>query len=328
LKTPQYGHVIAGNRVSCGGLVVLAGRWFRDAMCAWKSIEELRLHEPTRRLNGDVLEVLAEKYGSALENAPYAMSRSLLVKRDPYAERASYYAKLEWVRDRDLLDRIFKEDVLLTLPGVLDLGCGPAFVGEYLAAVSSLKYVGIDRSFNMMLEARERLGNSERATLLHEDFLNRTNDIGERFDGYLFLLKNVLHLIDDIYSLWGKVMDLWGKPSTIVIVETVSPTIHCRTWIDHIFKEMGVEYKKHFFTVGDLDETINGSLGTVDTVVVDQFIDVNSWVESFDLDRQKQSGVLESIVAAPSEIASLMQIHTADGKLKMLRRQKIIVAQP
>jgi ubiquinone/menaquinone biosynthesis C-methylase UbiE len=65
--------------------------------------------------------------------------------------------------DREVLDSL-AERVNRELP-VLDLGCGPGQVGQYLAE-RGLRVVGLDLALQMLLEARRRTGNP---SLVHGD---------------------------------------------------------------------------------------------------------------------------------------------------------------
>lgn len=87
---------------------------------------------------------------------------------DPSAARAAYdvtaedYAEafandlLELPVDRKVLDGVVEG--IARGESVLDLGCGPGQVGQYLAE-RGLQIVGMDSAFKMLLVARRRTGN-------------------------------------------------------------------------------------------------------------------------------------------------------------------------
>jgi SAM-dependent methyltransferase len=63
---------------------------------------------------------------------------------------------LELPVDREVLDSVVQE--IAREESVLDLGCGPGQVGQYLAQ-RGLRMVGMDLAFQMLLMARRRTGN-------------------------------------------------------------------------------------------------------------------------------------------------------------------------
>jgi hypothetical protein len=301
---------------------------FRDALCVWKSIEELREHETTQRLNSDVIDALTRKYGVDLERLPYSMSRSLVLARDPYANRARKYAELAWVQDVDILDQVFDRAWEPSFEIVLDLGCGPGYAGSFVQERLGARYVGVDRSEGMLREARARLSGHEGVTLLREDFMASQLGDEDLYKNQLFLLKNVLHLVPDIYELWSTLRDRWGEPNRLVVVETVSPSPECKLWVGHLFRDLGVTYKQHLFGVGELAGTLEATgLEIQGEWQIEQTIDVNLWLDSFDVASEIKEVALRRIQRAPKAISDAMKIKFDNGSISMLRLQNILIAR-
>jgi SAM-dependent methyltransferase len=93
---------------------------------------------------------MVEPFDSSAVRAAYE------VAAEDYAE-AFADDLLELAADREVLDLVVRGTA--RAESVLDLGCGPGQVGEYLRQ-RGLRVVGIDLAFQMLLVARKRTGAS------------------------------------------------------------------------------------------------------------------------------------------------------------------------
>lgn len=296
---------------------------YRDGQCEWMTLAELQSHEPTLRLNEDVLGGLVSRYGQELANLEYSGRPNVFHTRDPYARRASAYNALPWVSDAGIFNPILQSEWVGDAPGVLDLGCGTAVAASPVAA-RGLAYVGVERSESMLRVAR---ASGCPGMLIHADFLHAPS---QDHSGWYFVLKNVLHLISDLTSVLSMIADTWGTPRAIAVAETVSPSVMARAWVENLFRRLGLEYKRHFFARDELNEILmsDGTFSVSHSTYVEQRIDVEQWVESFEVGRDVQADVLTVIRGAPTAVKESMKIAEVSGRLTMLRLQHHLILTP
>lgn len=118
-------------------------------------------------------------------------------------------------------------------PGsVLDLGCGPGFLAERLAAaLPEARLVACDLQPRMVELARERLG--PRAVVVQRRVEDRWHDLGGPFD--LVLAVQVLHHLDAAGKrlAYRKILDVLAPGGLLVQSDPVAPRLfrhHVALW--------------------------------------------------------------------------------------------------
>jgi hypothetical protein len=299
--------------------VEIAGRTY-----VWRSLMDLRAHPPTMDLNKDVILELCNRYGSGLEGASLSIQIPLLRYRDPYAVRSRWYDSLPWVSGEEFHKQLFNE--LEEAPiGVVELGCGPAAMAPYVCESLGVPYIGIEHSHYMVQKALARVAGLPLATIIEDNII--TAEPVNKFDGFTFLLKNTLHLIDSPHKLLSSLSDRIGKSRELMIVETVSPSPRALAWIQALFSEARLTYKRNWFVSGHISHVATTAGWTVlKESEFGQMIDVEAWLKSFELDTSSFESALNLINNAPAGVREEMRIEYNDNcVLQMLRLQSISV---
>lgn len=288
----------------------------------WRSVLDLRKHTATMALNGDVILELCRRYGSNLERSWLSVARSIPRAIDPYEFRSASYGSLPWIRDRDLFRKLSSPST--GVPGVLDLACGVAAFGEFILKETKLQYVGLDHSPRMVQMAQAAIGDSPRAKILQMDIVQGSSE--ERYDHWLFVLKNALHLIPRLHQCITTLATRFGVPCRLEIVETVSPNNESLCWIQTLFEQLGLVYKQHWFLKDQLATRLRyWGLEVERDELVEQYIDIDKWLTSFSLEPQQRKTVESLITAVPDGVRESMKIReTSDKRREMLRLQNIV----
>ena len=298
--------------------VQLMGRTY-----TWHSIMSLRGHAATEELNGDVLVEISKRYGGNLEALLPSLPVPIYRFSDPYSVRSELYGSLPWVKDKALFDQIFADIDLNALKGVLEFGCGPALLGRYLADNSRLAYVGLDSSYEMVRVAGQRLDDAPNSRILRMNIACESSE--QKYDGWLFVVKNVLHLLDDPHQMLSTLKDRFGNPTQLVVVETVNPSTASLAWIQSLFSKLGVTYKRQWFIRGQMAHILRLAGWTiVREQKNEQYIEIDSWLRSFQIGSEHMMMVKQYVETAPPNVIREMKINQDNGEsLRMLRLQAI-----
>jgi SAM-dependent methyltransferase len=300
-------------------LVTFGGKLFE-----WHTMTALRADRPTMNLNGDVLLEVSRRYGSNLEGLQSALTLPLSVIDDTYGARARTYNDLPWIGEDRVFEGALPSTSLKGAKGVLDLGCGTGLLGRYVLEHSDLPYVGFDVSTAMLERARATLRGSRRARVDRRDIALDSSE--EKFDGWIFVLKNVLHLIPQLGMTIRSLRERFGNPIMTVIIETESPNLRCLTWIQALFELLGASHKRNWFLDGQVQLflTIQGA-EIHNEESVRQYIDVDRWIDSFELDDARRLRVEDAIGSVAPDVRRDMELRmTDDGRRSMLRLQRVI----
>jgi SAM-dependent methyltransferase len=296
-----------------------------DKNFEWRTLRTLRGHEATMARNGEVITNLSLHYGAQLETLHDAVMLNEV--EDPYSMRASAYQQLPWVGHGETFDAILTSDALDGAKGVLDLGCGPAMLARQLRARDSkLPYVGLDASPAMIEQARGQVASLADASVEQFDFTTASRP---EFDGWVFVLKNVLHLLARPYDTIEGLSARLGRPSRVIFVETESPSLASLCWIQRLFEALDQAHKRQWYVEGqvlDVLRTCDHEIISAETV--DQELDIDRWVNSFELAPEAErvlSRVLESV---SSEVSEEMRIEVGEQGRTMLRRQVVLHTKP
>ncbi len=317
--TFTFAHIIFHHNIfKSRDTIELKGRRY-----IWYTLMGLRGHPATQKLNGDVIIEICKRYGSNLETLPRSLHEPIKKNSDPYTIRSIAYGSLPWIQDTDIYERMFRDINNGKVEGILELGCGPANLGLFVVDKKGLPYVGIDQSEDMIREAEKTLRGKQNVNVYQ---MNITHDESVlRYNQWVFVLKNILHLVDDKYSMLSTLFDRFGVPDSVVIAETVSPNLASLSWVQMLFEELGMNYKYQWFVRGQLEHVFRyAGYSIMRQEELEQFIDINRWLDSFQTDEKRKDEVLRFIESAPKNIINDMKIHKdPNGCLKMLRLQSI-----
>lgn len=299
----------------------LGGRWYE-----WQSVLSLRGHTASMALNGDVFIELCRRYGSRLERLPISMNSPLHISVDPYDYRARTYDRLSWVRDDSLHARIVAVAETMQARGIVDLGCGPALLGQMYSYRKDFEYVGLEGSVEMLARAKENLSGKPYCCVKGFDISQ--DSMVDKYDQWCFVLKNVLHLASAPFHLITSLKGRLGRPAALLIIETVSPNMECLSWIQLLFEALGVHHKKNWFLRGQLEyqlKLLGVHIRSIETY--DQFIEIDPWLSSFPLSVDQRHAVRDIISSMPPSVRNEMKyaLDNSTGQEHLLRLQEILV---
>lgn len=251
---------------------------------------------------------------------------SNLSKRDIYSGKAALYGTLPWVCDTDFLNFLFRDvnHGKFDFSQVIDLGCGSATVGVFVAKHFAVPYLGIEQSKEMLRQAELNLRGFAKARVINEDFTLFESRKG--FHGSLIVMKNVLHLLEDYLDVVRDVVERFSGARRLLIVETVSPNPDALEWIQSLYLLLGLDYKRHWFLKGEFAQQLDtAGYKRVRNDLYPQFIDVDRWLSSFALSQETTSLAHGYFDDASSDVKLSLSIQrTENNRLRMLRLQNII----
>lgn len=265
---------------------------------------------------------------ASAEAAPYSADTSA-----EYDRLSRHMENFSWYKDGGILELI-NNKVPATSRRGLDIGCGTGIVLQYLAEKNrDVEWVGIDESVEMVVASKKKSHSKENVTVFHRQWLS-IDEIGKTGKFDFVLIKNVLHLVNDVpyhLSLLSPYLTSTGR---ILIVETVSPDKEAKRFVFNLACILDiVGIKKHFFSSRELLRSVRTSDFEVQSFrYYDQFIDVADWIDA-------KARTVELATNASNYIEEMMQNTklrlsmkysepggTASGR--MLRRQMLIQCVP
>ncbi|MDF1659772.1 MAG: SIR2 family protein [Verrucomicrobiales bacterium] len=294
----------------------------------WLTLESLRKHKSTMELNKDVIMAVSDRFGSRLNKRPWSLGVPIAPEIDFYAVRSTDYQDHEWLLDDYLLDLILKNAEAFSPTTIVDLGCGPSVLAHKCVSLG-MHYRGLDSSRDVVERASENIQGLENCSV--DVFDIATDSMSLTLPGEcVFLLKNVIHLLDHPHRTLNTLIDRLGSPRAIIFVETVSPGPDSLIWIQALFAALRREHKKFWALKGQIESLVElAGFKVENTSHYEQFIDVSKWSDSWrisDSEWTQGEGVLNAI---SPKIESEMKVKREDGTItELLRLQEIVVAVP
>ena len=115
----------------------------------------------------------------------------------------------------------------------------------------------------------------------------------------------------------------------VAVMEVIVPSEECLPFLCELLvkKEVG-RVRTSIFTENKLKAMISNSIPVkeVNSLVYDQYIDIETWVKYSDLSTAERAELLDFILSMDSNIAQQMQLHKRDGHHVMLRRMCLCIA--
>lgn len=302
--------------------------------CSWQTVMDMREHNATRMANKKVFIELARRYGGPdLAKIKETLMTSITAHSDPYEPVALNYGNLLWTKDQGLFEKVVQSDLLNSVSGIVDFGCGYGPLGQYVIGhleMHNLQYRGIDHNKSAFDGAKELLKNYPNATIFLKNILDKnwsSAELRSKTANYVFVFKNILHLLKSVKQVFNNLFDHFGKPKHIVVVETVFPTVESLRFSRCLFEILEIEYKHHFFHQKDIYEMLKYyKFSPQEPIYHDQHINIEAWLNKFtNLNEDIKNEARTCIQTAPPDVQEHLKMETKDGKLfNFLRRQEII----
>lgn len=238
--------------------------------------------------------------------------------------------RVEWYQD----DRIFSviESMVRGRPrSILELCCGTGKLLDQLSTTfPTARIVGVDISPGMVAAARERTQARGNVTVLQGDWMyDLASDEADPFD--IIVIKNALHLLDRPEERLREMGQLAHPLTTLIVVETVSPTASANAFVQRLFRHLDdSDLKRSFFTDRKLTHLLRKSGWLRDIskpVMVEQAIDVADWLSRKAQSAERRASAIQELVSASKDesIRTSMEFDVPPGMAPahMLRLQYI-----
>ncbi|MGE3649684.1 MAG: trans-aconitate 2-methyltransferase [Reyranellaceae bacterium] len=246
---------------------------------------------------------------------------------DLYTQLSAWMDAVQWYDDGRVFSVI--ESLIRGVPSrILELGCGTGkLLSELSTAFPTADIVGVDISAGMVAAARQRNLAKSNVQVLRGDWTYDLRDEARGFD--VVIIKNVLHLLNDPKRRLHQLGRIVSPLSTLVVVETVSPTLETNALIRRIFRSVADgDLKKSFFTDRSLRKVMRDSGWKLDVqrpFYIRQHIDVSEWLSRKCSTNEAMAAAAEELRRASfhSHVRDAMEFDTAPGTVPkhMLRLQ-------
>ncbi|MCL2745042.1 MAG: class I SAM-dependent methyltransferase [Planctomycetaceae bacterium] len=173
----------------------------------WKTIKEIKEHSATKALNIEAFNKLIEFYGgdelTEIRDSLLSPICESCYPCDPYEDNAKIMNNLPWFKDKKLFASAIPTELLRSVSGIVDFGCGTGRLGHYVTEFLKqnpqhcIDYIGIDKSSSMIEEVKRHLDSGTRSKFMIKDILdnNWANfELLRQTSNYLFVFKNVLQV--------------------------------------------------------------------------------------------------------------------------------------
>jgi ubiquinone/menaquinone biosynthesis C-methylase UbiE len=176
-----------------------------------------------------------------------------------YSRIADWLATRSWYRDENVVQTI--RSLILGEPSrVLELCCGGGLLLDRLSALlPQSSFTGVDISPKMVHLARERVAGRKNVQVLNEDWIYgfpfREAPVVD-----VIIVKNALHILTDLETKLRDLKRFCHSWTTLIVVETVSPSSESNDFIRRLFQIIDPEHlKQKFFTEKTLQSVLDAS---------------------------------------------------------------------
>jgi ubiquinone/menaquinone biosynthesis C-methylase UbiE len=245
------------------------------------------------------------------------------IVRQHYDLLAPAFLRWSWYNDKKIEDAIVElRPIYAKL--ILDLCSGPGGTAAALLRDRNIEqYDMVDISPRTCELARGQLGSDPRVSIHCGTWTIPVH--GKKYDA--IILKNSLHLIYNLRHRLEQLRRYLTSIGTVIIVETISPNATANAFIKEVFRFAGLdEYKVNYFTEKSLMDELaqSGLIQSGRSIIIDQEINVNDWLDSKVIGDLRRRNTLEYIIANHNnpQISRAMRINICDdGRITMLRKQ-------
>jgi hypothetical protein len=301
------------------------GMYIGEVKYTWKNLRFLQRNSATIRFNNNVILKLVKLYGDSLETLDDYVNSStpkifVDLNEHLYTVDSSKYSISDEKEFNNLIFEKFKFPSNFKLYG---LGCGKAQVGlDILAKYPNINYFGLEKNekviediHNLQLPSNFKIFNYD---IFDDEFrINAENGI--------LLLKDVIHNISNFTELISQIRKKFLNYSEIIVVETISPNLDLKTWIQVLFERVDIRYKHHFFTENDITNLFKyNNFRIVESFKHNLYIDVDKWLDAKNVDENRKQIAKDFILNSDEEVKKSFEIKTKNNKTTLLRQKFIM----
>jgi ubiquinone/menaquinone biosynthesis C-methylase UbiE len=201
-----------------------------------------------------------------------------------YSRMADWLEARRWYQDSNVANTVCS---LLADKGdpsrVLELCCGSGLLLETLtSAFPHTEFIGVDISPRMVELARKRLSHCSNVVVLKQNWVyDFGSEWSSAFD--VIVVKNALHVLKNVVAKLKDLRHVSRKSTSLIVVETVSPSIYANSFIKRLFQFADPDHlKQTFFT----EQTLTTALKAAgwarmqySPTYVRQHIDTGDWLK-------------------------------------------------
>ena len=238
---------------------------------------------------------------------------------DHFAQRAETFDSLEWFND-GALNQWVAGHLSRYGTSICDVGCGTGIMISHFLDAGFTEIVLAEPSEDMCEQIRRKQFPADVTvcTLPAE----RLTETARPVD--VAVSKNSFHHFHDHDLALRNMVQMSRK--AVAVVEVVVPDDRCREYITELVtrKEKGRQVTT-IYSTRDLEPYVNRHAVRTRTLIFDQYIEIESWLENSSLSSNEKRGLLDLVADQSCDIVNLMQIHRHQGKTYQLRRIAMVV---
>lgn len=247
------------------------------------------------------------------------MAKTPHLSRDFFTQRAETFDRLDWFND-DALNTWIAGHLVRYGASICDVGSGTGIITAHLLEAGFSEVILTEPSEEMCRQIRQK--KFPQSVSLFQLPAERLREMDRMVD--VTVSKNSFHhFLDHDLSLRNMVAT---SKIAVAIVEVIVPDDRCREYVTELVsrKEIGRSFTT-IYSVRDLETYINLHADCTRTLICDQYIQIESWLENSDLSAQEKQKLLDLVDDQPRDIKKIMQIHKHRGKTYQLRRIAMVV---
>ncbi|MFY0687568.1 MAG: class I SAM-dependent methyltransferase [Cyclobacteriaceae bacterium] len=247
------------------------------------------------------------------------MGKGSHLNRDYFEQRANAFDTLNWFNDNSL-NLWISQHLRRYGSSICDVGSGTGIMTEFYIQSGFSEVVLTEPSDEMCEQIRKKqFPNIVSLFSLPAERLNET----ERSVSVTLAKNSFHHFLDHDIALRNMVK---MSNSAIAIVEVVVPDERCKEYITELVcrKEVGRPFST-IYSIRDLEIVLNLHTSGTRTLICDQYIEIESWLENSELSESEKADLLTLVESQPNDIKKIMHIHRKDSKTYQLRRIALII---
>lgn len=246
-----------------------------------------------------------------------------------YSNLADWIDTRPWYHD----DRVVKA-VMSCISGqptrILELCCGSGLLLEALGfRLPDAVIVGVDISSRMTQLARARVADKDNLSVRTGNWIYQMPQKWSRQPFDVIVVKNALHLLHDLPKKLRDLRDVSHSRTTLIIVETVSPTVEANKFIQRLFQHVDTDHiKQSYFTRISLRKALRSSgweMASIRPQFVRQRINVVDWLVHQCDDLMALEPAKRVLRTKDNKVRKTMEFDSVRGEIPahMLRLQYI-----
>jgi ubiquinone/menaquinone biosynthesis C-methylase UbiE len=234
-------------------------------------------------------------------------------------KRAESFDNCPWFTD-ELFGHWILEHISKIGSSIGDIGAGTGFMANMYKDIFD-DVIAFEPSIGMYLKLREKFIDSPNVQTINQGIENIKMDANS-ID--ILISKSSLHHFSDINLSLSNMTQI--ARNAIAVIEVIVPDEVCIPFLKEIL--LRKEKERSFNTIfkqSDLISYISESSKDVRSLIYDQYIIVDRWLNNSDLTFHEQSEILKIIASQKGLIKEKMQIHKFREEWYMLRRMNLVI---